>query len=649
MKAVIFDMDGVIFDSERATLAEWLILGERYHIPDLDSMCRKIMGVTYEKGKQTFLAHYGQDFPYDQYVEERRKSFHAKYDGGRLPLKRGVREALSRLKAEGFRLAIASSTRSDTVERELAEAGLRPFFDRVVCGDMVPRSKPEPDIFLRAAEGWGDPGDIFVVEDSFNGIRAARSAGMRPLMVPDLAAPDEEIRGLAETVCADLSDMLRYLEARGVLREENRERFPDGTPIDPWFYDQGVPDPRSLGRLYDLRALGVPEDGAVHTAEIQALIDRAAAEGGGVLTVPSGVWKTGALFFRQGVHLWVREGATLLGSDDISDYPLLETRIEGQSCLYFSALINARGLRGFTMTGPGTIDGNGLRSWKSFWLRRKWNPQCTNKDEQRARLVFLADCEDVRVGNLTMQNAQFWTNHLYRCRRVKYIGNRITSPHAPVAAPSTDALDLDVCSDVLVTGCSIDVNDDAVVLKGGKGPWADTAPENGSNERILVEDCAYHFSHGCLTCGSESIHNRNILLRRIQVDACYNMFWLKLRPDTAQHYEYITAEDIRGSVDTLMNIHPWTQFFDLQGRTDLPRSRADHITLRRCQITCGTAFHVTPDEAHYLLSGFTLEDMDLRCGEPGLDMQTLPDTRVSGVRITRMEGMEGRPVRSGPV
>ncbi len=649
MKAIIFDMDGVIFDSERATLAEWLPLGEKYHIPDLDIMCRKIMGVNYEKGKQIFLDHYGADFPYDQYVAERRKSFHAKYDGGRLPLKSGVREALSRLKAEGFRLAIASSTRSDTVERELTEAGLRPFFDRVICGDMVARSKPEPDIFLKAGEGWGDAGSIFVVEDSFNGIRAARAAGMRPLMVPDLVQPDEEIRSLSEAVCGDLSDMIRHLEKQGVLDGKDRERFPDGTPIDPWFYDHGVPAPPSLGKIWDLRALGVPEDGGVHTAEIQAIIDRAAAEGGGVLTVPPGVWKTGALFFRQGVHLWVQEGATLLGSDDISDYPLMESRIEGQSCLYFSALINARGLKGFTMTGPGAIDGNGLRSWKSFWLRRKWNPDCTNKDEQRARLVFLQDCEDVRVAHLTLRNSQFWTNHLYRCRRVRYLGNRITSPHAPVAAPSTDALDLDVCEDVLVRDCYIDVNDDAVVLKGGKGPWADTAPENGANERILVEDCQYNFSHGCLTCGSESIHNRNILLRRIQVASCYNMFWLKLRPDTAQHYEYILAEDIRGSVDTFMTIHPWTQFFDLQGRTDLPKSRADHITVRRCQIECGTAFHVTPDEDHYLLSGFTLEDLDLKCGEPGLDMSTLPDSRLSRVRITRVEELKGTPVRSGPV
>ena len=78
----------------------------------------------------------------------------------------------------------------------------------------------------------------------------------------------------------------------------------------------------------------------------------------------------------------------LKGRNDISDYKVCETRIEGETCQYFAALINADGLDGFTMCGPGTIDGNGLRAWRAFWLRRAWNPKCTNKDEQRPRLVY---------------------------------------------------------------------------------------------------------------------------------------------------------------------------------------------------------------------------------------------------------------------
>lgn len=126
-----------------------------------------------------------------------------------------------------------------------------------------------------------------------------------------------------------------------------------------------------------------------------------------------------------------------------------------------------------------------------------------------------------------------------------------------VKAPSTDAVDIDVCTDVLVKNCYLEVNDDSVVLKGGKGPWADKLSENGSNERILIEDCTYGFCHGCLTCGSESVHNKNIILRRINIKEGKNLLWLKMRPDTPQHYEYISVEDINGKIDSFININPW--------------------------------------------------------------------------------------------
>jgi len=389
------------------------------------------------------------------------------------------------------------------------------------------------------------------------------------------------------------------------------EFFPDGTPIDKWFYDTHIPELSELGKQYILTEHHIYDDGKIYTKEIQALIDTAAQEGGGVIVVPSGTYLTGALKFAQGVNLYVAEGGVLKGSDDIADYPVCRTRIEGESCDYFMALINGDGLDGFTMCGPGTIDGNGLRAWKAFWLRRAWNPACTNKDEQRPRLLYLSDCTNVLVAGLHLQNSHFWTNHLYRCRRVKYIGCRIFSPAEPVKAPSTDAIDIDVCTDVLVKDCYMEVNDDAVVLKGGKGPWADEAPENGANERIIVEDCEYGFCHGCLTLGSESVHDRNIIMRRIRVSEANNLLWLKMRPDTPQHYEYITVEDIQGSIRNFLNIHPWTQFFDLKGRTDMPVSLADHVTMRNCTCRCGTCFNVTTDEKQYRLEDFVFENINV--------------------------------------
>jgi polygalacturonase len=417
-----------------------------------------------------------------------------------------------------------------------------------------------------------------------------------------------------------------------------KEFFPDGTPIDDWFYDTDIPKLSDLGKQYSLTDYHIFDDGRIHTADIQWLIDKIASEGGGVLVVPSGTYLTGALYFKQGVNLYVSEGGTLKGSDDISDYNLVETRMEGETCLYFDALINVHEVDGFTMCGQGTIDGNGLRSWKSFWLRRQWNLECTNKDEQRPRLVYMANCKNVTISGLCLQNSHYWTTHLYRCSHVKYINCRIFSPAKPIKAPSTDAIDIDVCTDVLVKNCYMEVNDDSVVLKGGKGPWADKAEENGSNERILVEDCEYGFCHGCLTCGSESIHNKNILVRRIKVKEGSNLLWLKMRPDTPQHYEYITVEDVEGRIDNFINVKRWTQFFDLKGRTDIPKSYADHITMRRCICECETYFQADADEEQYHLSDFTLEQLDINANRNGFDESLIENVILKDVKIiSKME------------
>lgn len=416
---------------------------------------------------------------------------------------------------------------------------------------------------------------------------------------------------------------------------KNKEFFPDGTPVSDWFYETSIPSLDKLGKQYVLTEYNILDDGIVHTKEIQEVIDTASNNGGGVIVVPKGTYLTGALYFKQGVNLYVSEGGMLKGSDDISDYPICETRIEGQNCLYFPALINADGIDGFTMCGKGTIDGNGLRAWRAFWLRRKWNPDCTNKDEQRPRLVYLSNCTNVIVAELHLQNAHFWTNHMYKCKNVKYLNCTIFSPASPVKAPSTDAIDIDVCTDVLVKNCYMEVNDDAVALKGGRGPWADTAPENGSNERVIVEDCVYGFCHSCLTCGSESVHNRNIIMRRIKVIGAARLLTLKMRPDTPQHYEYITIEDIDGSIYNFIDINPWRQFFDLKDRKDIPLSYANDITIRNCKCECNTYFAVEDAKDQYRLSDFTFENLEIIAKNNGFSADKVDNMIIKNVTVTQ--------------
>lgn len=392
--------------------------------------------------------------------------------------------------------------------------------------------------------------------------------------------------------------------------------WPDGTVVDAWFHDTTAVNVESLGRQYVLTDYGVQANGLVQTAAIQSLIDRIAAEGGGVMVVPAGTFVTGGLHFRQGVHLRLEKGAVLLGSDNIVDYPIGKTRIEGETCTYFGALINADGLNGFTITGEGTIDGNGDRYYRAFWLRRQWNPKCTNKDEQRPRLVYISNCHNVRIEGVRLQNSAFWTTHIYHSDHVRLQHLHISSPAEPAdrKGPSTDAIDLDVVHDILIRRCYMEVNDDAIAMKGGKGPWADDPAKsigNGANERVLIEDCIYGFCHGCLTLGSESVHNRNILMRRIQVNKAARVLWLKMRPDTPQRYEYVTVEDITGEATWFLYIHPWTQFYDLKDRKDIPMSYADHITLQRCTMTVERKLDVVERPDQYELTNFIYKDLNI--------------------------------------
>lgn len=210
-QAVVFDMDGVIFDSEAKVVECWQIVADKYGIPDIEDACRHCLGINRDATRAYMLEAYGQDFPYDEYKREMSDLFHKRYGNGRLPVKAGVREILSWIKEHGIKIALASSTRRAIVEAELKAAGLYDYFDKVICGDMVEKSKPAPDIFLKACNELGvRPCDAYAIEDSYNGVRSAQSAGLKCIMVPDLVPATDEMRELAERVLPDLMAVVEY-------------------------------------------------------------------------------------------------------------------------------------------------------------------------------------------------------------------------------------------------------------------------------------------------------------------------------------------------------------------------------------------------------------------------------------------------------
>ncbi len=211
--AVVFDMDGVIFDSERATMLCWLELADRYGIKDMEKPYLACTGTNAAMTRQIMLDAYGEDFPYDEYAHEASRMYHERYDGGRLPMKSGVVEILEYLKNSGKKIALASSTKKQKVISQLQDAGILNYFDEIVTGDMVEKSKPEPDIFLLACEKIGvSPERAYAIEDSYNGIRSAYRGGLRPIMVPDLLPADQEMNELAEAVIDNLENVVLYLK-----------------------------------------------------------------------------------------------------------------------------------------------------------------------------------------------------------------------------------------------------------------------------------------------------------------------------------------------------------------------------------------------------------------------------------------------------
>lgn len=376
---------------------------------------------------------------------------------------------------------------------------------------------------------------------------------------------------------------------------------------------------------------------ALQTSAIQNIIDIAEANGGGEIIFPAGTYLTGALFFKPGTRLRLERGAKIKGSDDISNFPLIPSRMEGKSIYYHAALINAYFVKGFEITGEGTIDGNGLRYWKEFWANRdravESGREWTNLEVKRPRLVFLWGCNDLKISGVTLQNSPFWTTHLYMCDDVLIENCRITAPRGEVRAPSSDALDLDACRRVIVRGCYMNCDDDGVCLKGGKGVYANRTMDNGICEDILVENCEFGRNlHGVLTLGSECIHAKNVTVRNCKVDINAAVLRLKMRPDTYQIYENVTIENITGHCGTVMDMKPWKQFYTLEGSSEKPFGTVKDITIKNVDVTCNTFCHVqgNPDD---VVKNVVFEDIKVTAKDPSLTVVAYPTVKFKDVRV----------------
>ena len=211
-QAVVFDMDGVLLDSETLSMEALMLAGCDLGVVMPEAFCRSLIGSALDRCRVMIADRYGADFPLDRYVARHAVRLGELVDAGRLALKTGVPELLDVLDRLRLPRAIATSSDRARTMHHLGLVGIAARFDAIVTRDDVSRGKPHPEPFLLAAARLGvPPGSCLALEDSHNGVRAAHAAGMRVVMVPDLLAADDAMRAIAWRIERSLHDVAGLL------------------------------------------------------------------------------------------------------------------------------------------------------------------------------------------------------------------------------------------------------------------------------------------------------------------------------------------------------------------------------------------------------------------------------------------------------
>ncbi len=243
----------------------------------------------------------------------------------------------------------------------------------------------------------------------------------------------------------------------------------------------------------------------LNTKAIQKAIDVCAGKGGGVVVIPAGTFISGSLFLKQSVQLWLQEGAVLKASQNRQDFAVVTNLWAGSELKGPAALVNAgtykdKGLTDVHIYGKGTLDGSGLKWWQEFWKYQKAKDKPADWANY-PKLISVCNGSNINIDGLHLKDSSFWNLHLLYCSHAVVRNLTITAPIGPVAAPSSDGIDVDSSSDVLIEGCYISVSDDGISLKSGRDILGIQA--NRPTENVIIRNCRFGSGHGVIDCGSE--------------------------------------------------------------------------------------------------------------------------------------------------
>ncbi|MEO5910525.1 MAG: glycosyl hydrolase family 28 protein [Pelobium sp.] len=242
------------------------------------------------------------------------------------------------------------------------------------------------------------------------------------------------------------------------------------------------------------------------TIAIQKAIDACALAGGGYVTLNPGSYLIGSLFVKSNVKLRIDEGVELLGSQDIKDYPIIDTRIAGMEIKWPAALINIIDQKNAAIEGKGLVDGRGKVFWDKYWsMRKEYDAKglrwIVDYDAQRPRTILVQNSENAVVKDFRIQRAGFWSVQILYSKYITVDGINIRN-NIGGHGPSTDGVDIDSSSWILVQNCDIDCNDDNFCLKAGRD-W-DGLRVNRPTEYVVIKDCIARRGAGLVTFGSET-------------------------------------------------------------------------------------------------------------------------------------------------
>lgn len=319
-------------------------------------------------------------------------------------------------------------------------------------------------------------------------------------------------------------------------------------PLEQWTRQVGAKTMPEKTKIYNVADFGAAGDGkTLDTKAIQEAIDTCASEGGGIVTFKPGDYLTGSIFIKEGVNLRIDKGVTILGSQDIADYPDIDTRAAGIELKWPAALINVIDQDNVAITGEGTVNARGKPFWDKYWkMRKDYEPKglrwIVDYDCKRPRTVLVQNCSNITIKDLTFQRAGFWTIHILYSEYVTVDGVVIQN-NLGGHGPSTDGVDIDSSKFVLVENCDIDCNDDNFCLKAGRD-W-DGLRVNRPTEYVVIRNCIARRGDGLVTFGSETSGSiRHILAQNLKAHGTDNGLRFKSAKTRGGTVEDIYLQDM---------------------------------------------------------------------------------------------------------